>query len=224
MNNTKVIRKGTPYPYPIRGVECPPDSVLERIDPWLILEFFRVEALLRSPTVQQLYRMHMSSLSSDPSLSTEGNLLLFSRYGISWANINSVDHHFLLNPHPVQSLTQAGITDMGAIIKDGQSEFWNLTMKSDTPQYVYLAINAAFPPETILKALKPVLKERNKLVWDPEGIWKPVTEVVTSLRGPRGDAQYLVPYGPRKKNSPILNIKAWLKYFRCYDLRYTANR
>jgi hypothetical protein len=77
-------RKSESYPYPIAEVICPPDHVLNKIDPWICLEFFRIEALLRSPTVHQLYRNAQRGGMTTQLDAKEHNFFLFDLYGITW--------------------------------------------------------------------------------------------------------------------------------------------
>jgi|APIni6443716594_1056825.scaffolds.fasta_scaffold3686889_1 hypothetical protein len=44
------------YPYSIPPVACPAKDMSQKLNPWRVLEFFRVEALLRSQKVMDLYK------------------------------------------------------------------------------------------------------------------------------------------------------------------------
>jgi hypothetical protein len=82
------------------------------------------------------------------------------------------------------------------------------------PRYLWVRIDAAYPPTRILKALKKELEKRHKTlnVISPE---LGHTVLVSSPSEIWGDFQ---PRHPSKK-PPLLSIKTWIDYFRCYDLR-----
>jgi hypothetical protein len=131
MQKSKVSRKSIAYPYSISEVICPPDHVIKKIDPWQALEFFRIEALLRSPAVHQLYREAQRHGKTTSSGVKKDDFFLFSLYGISWGILKG-EHHLLLRPDPApfrhpwvplpanqpEALTRAGITDVGASVKE----------------------------------------------------------------------------------------------------------
>ncbi len=50
-----------PYPYIIPDIQCPASETVTQLDPWYVLEFFRIEALLRSKTVMDLYQKTFKS-------------------------------------------------------------------------------------------------------------------------------------------------------------------
>ena len=78
----------------------------------------------------------------------------------------------------------------------------------DLKHLLYLQINCAYPPEANLKVLRCLLQERHKAVKGYMG--KPTIDPLTG--------EHTFPFHPRK-NPPIRNVQAWLKYFQCYDLR-----
>jgi len=184
MPKNKVIFKCHSYPYPIPQVKCPPDAILQKIDPWEALEFFLNEALLRSSKVHELYREAEATAKNHSNKLSDYDFLLFDPHGITWTVITG-EHHELLRPKPApfrphwvplpapqpELLARAGITDVGASVKEGHSWFWNLAMNAADPRHVYLAIDIAYPPETILKALKPMLRARNRMLFDEGSIW-----------------------------------------------------
>jgi len=57
-------KEGTPlrYSYEILPIPSLTSDVIKRLDPWAVLEFFRIEALLRSDLVRKLYDEFITSL------------------------------------------------------------------------------------------------------------------------------------------------------------------
>ena len=65
-----------PYPYVIPRVECPPPEIIRKLNPWNVLEFFRIELLLRSRKVMAIYEELGDTI--------EGSGKLIEAYRFGW--------------------------------------------------------------------------------------------------------------------------------------------
>jgi hypothetical protein len=79
--------KAEPYPYAILAVKRSDIPTIEKLDAWKVLEFFRIEALLRSRTVQALYK--------EDEGSDESERKLFKQYGFTWSVLEGSHYHLL---------------------------------------------------------------------------------------------------------------------------------
>lgn len=199
--------KPRPYPYKIPPVKFPEKMP----NLWHVLEFLRGEALLRSPIVHKLYR----KAKGPPD-----GLGLSERFG-SGGHIFTGGHHLWLEPNGYDSpgnppgWADKGLRDMGAIsnLLPDQAEHWKHAMIANTSDYMYVEIAPAFPPKAILDALRPILVERHKATQGDRG-------EARLMRHPDlpGRTAWLIPFHTRKR-PPIRDLKTWLNYLHCYDLR-----
>jgi hypothetical protein len=115
-----------------------------------MLEFFRVEALLRSEEVQNLYREGVNGKT------------LFDRYKIYWDALEGKHHEYL---SPVR-LEDAGLVDMDSWGQRPSGSALELAtpIKHDTSRYLHLQIDCAHPPSRIITALKYLLKIKHSQV------------------------------------------------------------
>lgn len=192
-------RKPSPYPYTIPPVAYPNPATIKTLDPWHVQEFFRIELLLRSPTVMSMYHPEETALQSP------NNLTLMVRYGFGWYVLQGAPYHSL-KPH-------TGPIGAGAIpgLSIFSPEAFPLllpilqhlsTPLSDTEKQVMgehfrrrffcALIDPNLPPDLVMKALLPVLKQRHH------------------------ERQSSLPKRPYK-----FDITTWLDYLACYDLRVT---
>lgn len=214
--------KPEPYPYRIPEVKCPEVAVLKRLDPWHLLEFIRIEVLLRSSTVHRFFTQRKGSKNMEAQL--------FMKYGFMWSVLKGSHHRYLTPNYEVPShgvnfprgaaaelWARAGILDMTENTKQYPSsvDLWRYFLLGDDPRFLYLQIDTAYKPETILKALRPILVERHK------------KRSVKLSKIPNkfaiiGDyfhcSNFRTPWHPVKKPR-IKNLKTWLDYIICYDLR-----
>lgn len=222
-------RQKHPYPYSIPEVKCPDADVLKALHSAQILEFFRIEALLRSSSVQHLYhecKMTSGRMAERP---------LFTRYGICWDVLDGA-HHQLLTPDPMfikppwfpplptsqpELLARAGVIDIGASAKEGHAHAWSYLMQDSNPRFLFLAIDTMTKAETIITALRPILQERNAQTEQA-----PPIDTVFVRDGMISDdsdddvsPSFTQPHNAFK-NSPIRDVKNWLDYFTCYDLQH----
>jgi hypothetical protein len=76
----------SPYPFAIAPVHCP-DNKASTLNVWNVQEFFRIELLLRSHTVQMIYRLGAAGPKS--------TLVLGLIYGMTWDVLQGSHHRYL---------------------------------------------------------------------------------------------------------------------------------
>lgn len=237
-----------PYPYDIPPAPQVDSITFERRDLWNALEFIRIEALLRSKIVWALYRkasqrkvkaapefksrehwlqQHVAlfgqnkfKLRGESSAAVRpllGDETLRDRFAIGdgWAVLLGTHHRHLPFRNAFKYLPfwiSDGIVDLSAMAKARERiPEWTIQLKDlqvEQTHYLYLRIDNAVEPQINLKELGRLLQERHKARTVVVG--KPAINPITG--------EYTFPFHPRK-DPPIRNILAWLKYFQCYDLR-----
>lgn len=143
----------SPYPHPLLPLPALDMAMIKLLDPWNVWEVFRVEALLRSETVMQLF---IARPIGSPDESKE----LFSRYGIGWNVLQGSHHHYLeaeRQPSGIVDLRQK----MGPVLI-GNWMHWKEFRLPLAPHRLYLEIDSTVPPKTLLKTLGPLLREQHK--------------------------------------------------------------
>jgi hypothetical protein len=147
-----------PYPYRILPAKPPAASIIKRLDPLAVIQFFRIEALLRSEGVMERYKRKQC----------EHNKLLWHEHSIIDDVLNGV-HHRLLSvtvrePLKGCELENAGITDLSTLSPahlrgesltargpDGQSVFHYVmpgllaSIESKHSLWLYLRIDLRYP-------------------------------------------------------------------------------
>lgn len=217
--------KRNPYPYSISPVKIPDKWPTTKIELWVALECFRIEALLRSKPIRDAYR---------PKGRNHGFEELCQEYGI-WVNPLKGFHHQLLDPtkwnipkkrEPVQEIRLARSENAGMYdqFKTGPVECTvdlpeGLSLSHlSQERWVTVALDTSFAPQVLLDALQPYLMEHHHQV---KGLSK------EKVRSPnkRTDIVISTPFSPFKqimayphKYPPIRDIKAWKNFLRCYDL------
>lgn len=185
----------SPYPYNVLPAMCPSEKDAEILDPWFILEFFRVEALLRSKRVMKLYAQDMeagclghldnTSYFTEPywALTREDarNDSLHKQYKVAggWLVLKGMHHKYLSPEHtatlfgqrgrPIQSEAVQNITeDLLSGLKLGTVQYEvtldlvtrllnNEVQHDKGKRILWLRVDAAFPPQTIINLLRPKL-------------------------------------------------------------------
>jgi hypothetical protein len=200
----------SPYPYDIRAIDQ--SKIKARVSPAAFEKFCLIETLLRMPEVTRLYNEEREE---------------FDRYwryyhGIFGYNPVKGSHHALIcrrDRDLEQKLLQLGyidvdlgIIDLGNIFKlapetvfrhgdidlvgptfGGEAEC-NTFLQSNDPRYLHLRLDTTRPPAAIWEAIKPLLTARYKI----------------SIAGRRRSTSKAIPKS---------EIKTFLEYFRCFDLR-----
>lgn len=142
-----------PYTHPLPTLPRLKEGLIKTLDPWNVWEVFRIEALLRSKTVMQLF-------SARPAGSPEESKELLSRYGISWDVLEGAHHYYLeaeKQPSGIVDLRQR----MGPVLI-GNWMHWKEFRLPLAPHRLFLEIDSTVPPKTLLKTLGPLLREQHK--------------------------------------------------------------
>jgi len=233
--------KAKPYPYQIPPVEIFDPTTEGDLEQWEVLEFFRIEALLRSAEVMTLYQKKPPNPCPDSTLLSDSLWMNFA-VPFGW-NVLEGFHHLSLIPggmdkagvnvykeqpnrlsgildlkswflHPPEDLPPDWFTSQPKDMQIDLSPTGDLkkTILASGERYLYLRIDTAYPPTTILKAIGDLIKPRHATPKIPYPEKTPDLVVLspdTIIRP--------IPTHPTKK-SPIQDIPVWLKYFKCYDL------
>lgn len=221
--------KKTSYPYELRPVKVPDDSVLEVLDKADLLEFIRVEALLRSSEVHKLFEKFYEEEFEEwkKKLKKGGEFYflhdsLFRTYGVvgGWLVIGG-SHHTLLFPNVQTDKADQGyrgILDLFSLLNNHPPHMkalgqdlgpWLLNrIKSKDDRWLWLRIDTSYPPHVILKAIEKELTPRHKKIGP-----KPQDRIVVI----ESESAYSI-VKPTYE-SPIRDFRAWIQYFKCYDLR-----
>ena len=184
------------HPYRIPPVSCPDAATLKRLDPWHVQEFFRVELLLRSQPVMDLYRSE--------EISPTSSMKLLLQYGFGWEVLGGAPYHCLkpkkgpLGAIPGLTVwntdTLAQLIEVLQKLSSGMSVSERQEMMARFQErFLCLLADPALPPDTVLKALRPELEARHR----------------RSKATARGK--------PRK-----FDVRTWSDYLACYDLHVTG--
>ncbi|MCH8041692.1 MAG: hypothetical protein IH977_15315 [Nitrospinae bacterium] len=207
-----------PYPYEILPVpaELLEASSLKNLDPWRILEFLRIEALLRSETVMNQY--------SEPGLQFGHWLRETYHVGVPTFVLGGSHHIYLLSSSK-QSGRKAweigeGIIDLANLAQspNGSSVIQEV-LQIKNPRYLHVRLDTARPPTTLWNSLKPILKEQFEQVKATHG--KPRTvEIEYAEEGNKKVARFQqYPWYGDPRKAPRINLRSWVNYLHCYDLR-----
>jgi len=195
----------TGYPYPIAPIAYLKNKALKHPNTPAVLEFFRIEALLRSEKVIEKYKtltakkdMKESEVAPQCGLPGDG-----AWYGVHHAYLLEKDPIMLANVGD-QPNDQYGIHDLQVdlleahLLKGYGGSKWNLEyqMRQKDSPFLWVRLDSRHGPNTIWKKLEELLEKKRK------------------QRSTESDTY------PKAKplQSPIQDIKAWIDYFRCYDL------
>jgi len=199
----------TGYPYPIAPIAYLKDKVLKHPNTPAVLEFFRIEALLRSKKVIEKYKT--LTAKKDMKESEVARVCGLPGNGV-WQGVH---HAYLLENDPImlanvgeQPNDQYGIHDLqDDLFLVGNfpnvlsgSIMWELErqMRQKDSPFLWVRLDSRHGPNTIWKRLKKLLEKKQK----PQSTESDSYPKALSLQ------------------SPIQDIKAWIDYFRCYDLRH----
>lgn len=191
-----------PPAYPLPELPRLDEVDLTQVSPWTQLEVLRIEVLLRSHTVETIC-LH------EP----DAEQMVLDKYDLPILPVLHGWHHHLLTPNG--ALGRAGITDLGAMAAETSDETvarWICNMQPRESRYVYLRIDAAQTPSTILTALRPLLRERHAQL--PPQITQPESYDVKIGRGIFRRFQH----ASHSQRKPPFTLQTWLTYLRCYDV------
>lgn len=207
-------KRKNPYPFKIPKIHRPPPELLNQLDPWAILEFFRVEALLRSKKIHQIYRDGW------------GPLIMEETYGFCFEEVlvEYPGHHTLIDSFPVfvppLSPSYSPIRDITKELrKEVVLQDWFPLRKRIYSVYRHFRLDCRYPPETIIKHLRPLLKlAYQESLGLPENQDSSQDFVPPQQKDPSDD--FVIPEHSFKK-PPINNgnFFLWLDYLKCFDLR-----
>ena len=152
MSTRHVKRKS--YPYFIPRVLPPDSEKLAKLSPWNVVEFFRIEVLLRSDEVMELYRTRMtkSGVSTD----------IMTGYGFDWHVLHGTHHRYL---DPERQFVKGA--SLGRSIGPGVIDVSDWVGGDEasgipSPDCLYLEIDTTVPPKKILDVLEPLLRQRHE--------------------------------------------------------------
>ena len=185
----------SPYPFAIPPVHRPDDDDASPLHVWDVQEFFRIELLLRSTTVQTIYRVGATG--------PESTVILGLMYGFTWDVLQGSHHRYLRAPSgPTDTIPGLSVMTfkkfadtldtLHTFLSRLPNEFGIQLVKNVHDRFLGLWIDPAIPPDTVLSAIRPAVEERHKT-----------------------SSASLV-----KKSYPF-DVATWLGYLSCYDLRMT---
>lgn len=184
-----------PYPYSILPVRRPSPEIANQLNPSNVQEFFRIELLLRSERVMEIYRNLGDTF--------EGTIELINRYGLGWHALRG-KHHRLLLPKtrrhvPVYIQTYEDI--------------------AKSPKSFLSTMRALCEPEVETidrESLDGVRRNFLCLIQASPDI--PVDDILAQLR------PILVQRQKPSRQPYKFNLTTWLDYLRCYDLHISEGR
>jgi len=203
--------KAQPYPYEIPSIEYLKERDPKIIHPWLVQEFIRIEALLRSSKVMKLYTQTFASTKKG-DLTTD---TLYRDYSViqGWEVLEGQHHPFRNEktaPSHVeknQPYSHVGITDLKAKIRLSKTKpeeydlFWcelqDEVLSGDYTNLV-LEIDVSYPIPNIIRALRKLIAEQKAQAKKTPDVWGHFIHFIHFIK---------------------LNFQTWIDYFRCYDLR-----
>lgn len=208
--------KAQPYPYQIPPIEYLKVGDLNKLDPWDVQEFFRIEALLRSLKVMELYeKTHSNSMKG-----SSDSLYMNYRVYPGW-NVLESSHHYLLD------ITRPGVNNLkemfefsrvncGAAPKEWWLKEFRDALLADDPTFLYLKINAKNPKQKLLRDIGKLIDQQKLEIRETPGDsdWFHAQPKENHKPGDRRHAQWR-----KTKTFYDFDINAWIDYFKCYDLR-----
>lgn len=192
-------------PYRIPEFDKPDITAIKRLDRSKALEFLRIEALLRSKAVWELYRSDKQRTGT----------ILKDNYAVAdgW-NILLGAHHRLIQPFQAKWVLAPGIIDLQAMAKEQEPFFIGAMIRDRThPRLLDLCLDTIYPPNTIWKALQPILKKRHR------ALQKIPREAGPWIAEGEGIVTATVPAFHPTHAPTFRDLDAWFKYLQCYDLR-----
>lgn len=206
----------TKPPYQIPPFSLPSLATLRKLDPWYLCEFFRIEALLRSEKVWELYQQR-----GQPDFLPDN---LTNEYAVEdgWGILEG-QHHKYLAPNGGQRPLGAWDLSPGIEnLKEVVSTFYNvdpaflgtaISEMAGDQRFLFLRLDCAFPPEVLIASLRKILKQQYKLT----NVSIPSPVILEN--GMTGEYAGTEPSWHPGKRPPLRDWTAWAQYLQCYDLR-----
>lgn len=197
LSNSK--KRKVPYPYDIPSIECPPEKILKKLNGWNVLEFLRIEALLRSPTVQTAFRKGYFNFRRE--LSDNFRVL-------PWKVLEG-EHHCLIQK--THLWPDGGVIDVSALRKNlsAAAVIDAMSLHYDNPRFLHLQIDLTVPHKTLILALRLKLRDKKQ-------------ELIPDhmMRSAQHEIDRITRRDPSQR-TPTYKLEVWIRYFNCYDLRET---
>lgn len=196
--------RGRMPPYQLPPLPALDGKSVKNVDPWCALEFFRIEALLRSPEVWALYERDRQRTGRT----------LMDRYAVAegWKILDGA-HHAWLTPSKAKWVLAPGILDLQAMAREQVPEHMGMYLRdTKNPRLLFLRLDAGVRPYTLWKELEPILRQRHK------SLKKGPAEAGPWIAA--GTPPGTVPAHWPHRAPPFRDVPGWFHYLRCYDLRY----
>ena len=223
--NSQIQRRSLPYKIP--AVDLLSAAQKEKLDPWDCLEFFRIEALLRSAKLAKVFRATYQIGKDKVGARLREEFSIYKGWRILQGG-----HHSLLGIRSQEfaefdkemPIRQSGVFNLEQLFTH---PFFEESLKSPgrylkkeitkyDPRYLYLEIDLMNYPKDILATLKEIITHRQQQIRYPE---KP--EPIFDLKTINGSwLKVSRPWHPTKRPPIIRDVNVWLQYLRCYDLRH----
>jgi len=237
--------KAQPYPYEIPSIEYLKERDPKLLNPWFVQEFFRIEALLRSPKVMKLYTKTYS-ISKKRKSTTD---CLYENYLVNpgWSALTGFHHAYLPDPRNITrvgdprifELRSSGIRDLKSCHKNySEEEEWQWlkeSILSGNPKSLYLEIDVSCPTNKIISALRKLISEQKIQIKNSpdDSEWfetqyvtkedqdKFISQIPKDIKG-----KFNIKLRPWKNPKTLIDfdVETWIDYFRCYDLRQCKDK
>lgn len=189
------------YPYKIPSLEYLKNQELKdtsSADAW---EFLRIEALLRSKSLRDLYvdtfgpeaKKNPMDILIEQGILDRWDILNGSHHVLVLQSHRSVEEQITGQPH-----LNWGIEDLQiALLQESEGNHQTLMeglqeqMKDKNSPFLWLQIDTRYPINTVLEKLEKLIKAKQELH-----------------------------HTPINKRSKPYSVDTWIDYFKCYDLRY----
>lgn len=234
------------YSYEIPPIPSLSPDVIKRLDPWAVLEFFRIEALLRSDKIKDLYPQFLTSFS-------QGELTILMK-GLKSSSPELPLDFLIKDPLFVKYRVAGGfsVTEGAhhALYLDPESEYLGALVGLACQNTEVVDLEKFYKAEqgfTAMdfqtgKSLENMILEKNpRYLWVRLDAASPPTRIIAELKKeltrrhkqvknipPLGSSPDVLVgkwgilvrhYTHPHKQSPIRDFTTWVQYFRCYDLR-----
>ena len=210
----KIASTPSPYPYKIPSIAYLKKKELKDSSSKNVLEFLRIEALLRSKDLIKLYR---ATFGAKPT--KNGDAIVIEQGIIFGWGIRKGEHHVLLlksyleleTQRTGQSQLKSGIHDLqiellqeSAAMHERVMEGIQERMSDSSSPFLWLEIDVRYTPTSICKKLKEMLKAK-------------LDTYNAHLK--RGAS----PTHSSPKTTS-LDPHTWIDYFQCYDIRHCEGK
>jgi len=209
-SNPKTSVKSQAYPYKIPSIVYLKDEELKDPSSKDVLEFFGIEARLRSKKAMDDYQADLRSCGTKDKEAIWEEEWFYHK----WNELLRSHHYLLLrsatenetvrdghpySPYGIHNLQITYLQD-GGLAEEIMWAFEKSLSNENSP-YLWLRIDSRYPHTTICKTLKEILKDKKQEYLDHTG--KQET---------------------KPKKTLTLDPFTWIDYFQCYDLRHCEGK